>query len=300
MVRRRRSVRTVFIQGFATCPEEVFADMYGNVRFFFSEQPQCEVQYVSYDTGESLYSVETRVKKLVNRYRPDVVVGHSMGAHLAIQHYRSLGASDHVPRRYLLMMPPLGLASLFPAVPTWLAQMLKVPRMVLCPSEKALSVALLPVYPLQIFQVCSNLMSPRELGELVTNSISDVQVVFSVDDWLVDHSMVGKHIPYSNRTYIRGGQVPFTSSSSGDLFEVLAQFIFPRAHSLVRNDRMHTLRGRRGPAGPAGPTGPAGPAGPAGQGKHANICEFDPFKDSFVFSDWMEEGRTEQKCTSKK
>jgi pimeloyl-ACP methyl ester carboxylesterase len=239
------SIDVLFIQGFATCCDENNgSDNYANIRLYFRGNPRYEVTYFSYDTHEAVADVERRLRETIDTVKPAVLIGHSMGGYLAMNHLRMARRQftdtstyvGHIPARYILLMPFLESSPLlnFAAslhLPEFVRRLIEIPSGFIFPAENShdqgnlLNTSFRPICFRQPLEIHPVLPRPAELRELFDTDLADLRVVFSVDEAV---TAVGadiiSHIPREKISYTYGKHSAFRSVKT-DFFDVLERLL---------------------------------------------------------------------------
>ena len=235
----------LFVQGFGTdCKENDGSDNYANIRLYFCGNPRYEVTYFSYDTHEAVSDTERRLRGTIDSVKPAILVGHSMGGYLAMNHLRVARRQmtetstyvGHIPARYILLMPFLESSPLlnFAAslhLPEFARRFIEIPAGLLLPAENShdqgniLNTSFAPICFRQPLEIHPNLPRPAELRELFAGDLADMHVVFSVDEAVTAVSAnIVSHIPREKISYTYGKHSAFRSVKT-DFFEVLERLL---------------------------------------------------------------------------
>ena len=236
--------RILFIQGFATCRNELDCDDYANIRLFFKGNPQFCVDFLEYDTHESVSSVDLRIRDQIDQLKPSILIGHSMGGYFVFNHIRRVVRNmtesstyrGYIPSRIILLMPFLEASPLLETIvslklPSFIIDRLNIPLGLIIPASQShdrgniMNTQFNPICFKQPIQITQYLPTPNDILQVFGTTISDVQVMFSTDEVVTKISnTIISSIPKEKIKYVYGKHSAFRSQKT-NFFEVFEKMI---------------------------------------------------------------------------
>jgi hypothetical protein len=237
-------VNILFVQGFGTCCDEVGGDTYATIRLFFHGNPAYTIEFFAYDTHDAVADTEIRLRDRIDRMKPHILIGHSMGGYFAMNHIRSVERSmrhtstyiGHIPSRYILLMPLLESTPLldFAAtlnLPEVVRRMIEIPSGFIFPAGNShdrgniLNTSFHPICFRQPLEIHPHLPTPRDLTAIFNSNTADVRIVYSTDEAVTSVAPeILACIPKEKIEYTYGKHSAFQSTKT-DFFVVLERLL---------------------------------------------------------------------------